>query len=148
MHSYIGIASPRGANSLHYLICNMSELFYPKLSYAITGICFNAQNRLGRFAKEKLYGDYIEQELINERIPYVREFPVPKTDDRIDFLIDKTVIVELKSKRYLLKEDYYQTQRYLHLMNLKLALLINFQNRHLKPSRVIRSVAAPLHLDS
>ena len=126
----------------------MSELFYPKLSYAITGICFDAQNQLGRFAKEKFYGDHIEQELINKHIPYVREFPVRKTDDRIDFLIDGTVIVELRSKRYLLKEDYYQTQRYLHLMNLKLALLINFQNRHLKPSRIIRSIKPPPGLNS
>jgi len=122
----------------------MSELLYPKLSYIITGICFNAQNTLGRFAKEKIYGDWIERELLDKKIQFVRECPIPKTDDRIDFLIDKTVIVELKSKRYLLKEDYYQTQRYLHLMNLKLALLVNFQNRHLKPSRILRSIKTPL----
>jgi GxxExxY protein len=122
----------------------MTELFYPELSYIIVGICFNAQNKLGRFAREVQYGDLVEQELKNERISFVREYLIHKTNDRVDFLIDNKIIVELKSKRYILKKDYYQTQRYLHLMNIKLALLVNFQNRHLKPLRIIKSDRAYL----
>jgi GxxExxY protein len=117
----------------------MSELFYPELSYSIVGICFNAQNKLGRFAREAQYGDFIENELTEKHIKFEREFPIPETDDRIDFLIENTIVVELKSKRYILKTDYYQAQRYLHLMSLKLALLVNFQNRHLKPIRIIKN---------
>jgi GxxExxY protein len=117
---------------------DMTELLHPKLSYIITGICFDAQNKLGRFAKERQYANWISQALANKQIPFVCEYRIPRTNDRVDFLIDEKIIVELKSKRYLLKTDYYQTQRYLCLTNLYLALLINFQNRHLKPLRILR----------
>jgi GxxExxY protein len=117
----------------------MSELFYPELSYIITGICFGAQNELGRFVKEKRYGDFIEQKLINKNIKFLRECPVPGTPDRLDFLVENKIIIELKHRRYLLKKDYHQIQRYLHAMNIKLALLVNFQNRYLKPIRIVKN---------
>jgi len=44
----------------------------------------------------------------------------------------------VKAKPLILKNDYYQTQRYLQALNIKLALLINFRNRYLKPIRVIK----------
>ena len=135
MHSYIGVASPPMAAQSIYI---MTELFYPELSYTIVGICFNAQNYIGRFAKEKRYGDFIERELTKKNIMFIRECPIPKTNDRIDFLIDNKIIIELKSKRYILKTDYYQIQKYLHSLDIKLALLINFQNRHLKPIRIVK----------
>ena len=42
---------------------NKPELIYPELSYAINGICFTVQNELGRFAREKQYGDAIATRL-------------------------------------------------------------------------------------
>ena len=57
----------------------------------------------------------------------------------IDFIIDDKIIIELKAKKIILKDDYYQTQRYLHALNKKLALLVNFRNRYLKPIRVINA---------
>jgi GxxExxY protein len=117
----------------------MSELYFPELSYTITGICFNAQNSLGRYQKERQYGNWLENELRLKNIPYIRECPIIGTRDRVDFSVDGKIIVELKSKRYIMMNDYHQTQRYLQLMNIKLALLINFRNRHLKPIRIIRS---------
>ncbi len=62
------------------------KLVYPELSYLVNGICFEAHNTLGRYAKE----------------------------------------------------DYYQAQRYLQASGIKLALLVNFRNRYLKPVRIIR----------
>jgi GxxExxY protein len=121
----------------------MSELYFPELSYLITGICFRAHNSLGRYAKEHQYGNHIEQALSESGVPFIREFPIAGTRDRIDFLIDNKVIVELKSKRYMLKADYFQTQRYLHLADIRLALLINFRNRHLRPIRIIKSERLP-----
>jgi len=115
-----------------------SDLIYPELSYLITGICFQVHNKLGRFCKEIQYADLLEQKLISNKIKYKRECRVNKTRNIIDFLIENKIIIELKAKNVIIKDDYYQTQRYLQATNIKLGLLINFRNRYLKPIRVIR----------
>ena len=114
------------------------KLIYPELSYLITGICFNVHNQLGRFSREKQYCDLIEAKLIELKIPYQREYSVTDTGNRVDFLIDNKIVLEIKAKSLILKEDYYQLQRYLQTVGKKLGLLINFGNRYLKPLRIIR----------
>ena len=114
-------------------------MIYPELSYAITGVCFEAHNKLGRFEKEKRYGNVIEDTFKEKRIPYLREYRINSTGDIVDFLIDDKIILELKAKKLILKDDYYQTQRYLHSLDKKLAMIVNFHNRYLKPIRVINS---------
>lgn len=117
---------------------NNGKLIFPKLSYAVTGICFEIHNSLGRYAREKQYCNALEEKLKDLQIPYIREFIIGKTGNTLDFVVDNKIILEVKAKRVILKEDYYQIQRYLQILNLKLGLLINFRNRYLKPARVIR----------
>jgi len=76
--------------------------------------------------------------LKNLKIPYQRELSKEQDGNRIDFLVDEKIILEIKAKKFVLKEDYYQIQRYLQAFNKKLGLLINFRNRYLKPIRIIR----------
>lgn len=59
--------------------------------------------------------------------------------NKVDFLIDGKVIVELKAKRCITRDDYYQVQRYLRGADLRLGLLVNFRDRYLKPKRVLNS---------
>lgn len=117
---------------------NKGKLIYPELSYLITGICFEVHNQLGRYSREKQYGDLLEEKLKEVKIPYEREFKIAKTGNTVDFFIDNKIILELKAEPLILKEDYYQTQRYLQASNVKLALLVNFRNRYLKPIRVVK----------
>ena len=39
---------------------NMEDLIYEKLTYALNGIYFKVHNKLGRFGRERQYGDAIE----------------------------------------------------------------------------------------
>jgi len=116
----------------------LEKIIFPELSYTITGICFEVHNKLGRYSREKQYGDLLEEKLKEIKIPYKREFRIEKTGNTVDFLLDNKIILELKAKSTILKDDYYQTQRYLQASNIRLALLINFQNRYLKPIRIVK----------
>lgn len=115
-----------------------SKLIHPELSYIITGICFDIHNNLGRFAKEKQYCDLLEEKLKELNIPYKREYKFKDSGNILDFLIDDKIVLEVKSKRLILKEDFYQIQRYLQVLDKKLGLIVNFRNRYLKPVRVVK----------
>ena len=114
------------------------KLIYPELSYAVVGMCFETHNQVGRFAREKQYGDCIEEKLKGAGISYSREYQISKTGNQVDFLIDDKIILEIKVKRLMGKEDFYQLQRYLQFSGKKLGLLVNFRNRYLKPVRIVR----------
>jgi len=48
-------------------------IIFPQLSYLVVGICFDAHNELGRFAREKQYGDFIADKFKKVRINFKRE---------------------------------------------------------------------------
>jgi len=116
----------------------MTKIIYPELSYAITGICFGVHNEKGRFLREKQYGDEIELRLKEKKVPYRREYPIDRAGNIVDFVVDNKVVLEIKAKRLIEKQDFYQVQRYLQTANLKLGLLVNFRNRYLKPVRIVK----------
>ena len=117
---------------------NKEKVIYPELSYAVTGACFYIHNQLGRYAREKQYGDAFEVKLKELKIPYRRELSVGDSGNVVDFLIDDKMVLEFKAKRIITKEDYYQLQRYLQVLGIKLGLLINFRSPYLHPSRIVR----------
>ena len=123
-----------------------NKLIYPELSYRITGILFAAHNELGRFCNEKQYSDSIEGYLRKSKVKYEREKILPPSfkyekegRNKIDFLIDDKIILEIKAKRLLIKDDYYQVKRYLVTFNKKLGLLVNFRDKYIKPRRILNS---------
>ena len=123
-----------------------SNLIYPNLSYDITGILFETHNELGRFCNERQYGDFIEKRLKEEGIKYEREKNLPtsfegegQNRNRIDFVINDKVILELKCKRMIEKNDFYQMKRYLIAYNKKLGILVNFRAKYLQPKRILNS---------
>jgi GxxExxY protein len=113
-------------------------LLYPKLSYEIVGICFKVHNEIGRYGREKQYGDLLERLLMMRSIPYTREYTINQTGNRVDFLIDEKIILELKTTPIITKKHYYQVQRYLQASEIYLGIIVNFQQEYLKPKRVIR----------
>lgn len=114
------------------------RVIFPELSYALVGICFNVHNDLGRYAREKQYGDEIERGLRRAGLAYSRELAVGDTGNIMDFLIQDKIALEIKAKRSIAREDYFQVQRYLQASGAKLGILVNFRDHHLKPLRVVR----------
>lgn len=113
------------------------KLIYPDLSYKIVGILFQVHNELGRFAREKQYCDLIEKIFIEFKIPYIREYVFDASGNRVDFLIDNKIILEVKAERMITKDDYHQIQRYLQSLDKKLGLLVNFHTHYLSPKRIV-----------
>lgn len=69
---------------------------------------------------------------------YQREFVVTGSGNRVDFDIEEKIILEVKAKKAINKNDYYQIQRYLQSCERKLGLLVNFRYEYIKPKRIIR----------
>ncbi|MDO8619877.1 MAG: GxxExxY protein [bacterium] len=114
------------------------ELIHSELSFAVVGLCYDIHNELGRFAKEKQYADGLEEKLKSEDIPSLRELRIGNTNNIADFLVDDKIILELKSKRFLLREDYLQTQRYLQATGVLLGILVNFGGKYVRTHRVVK----------
>ena len=123
-----------------------SKIVFPELSYAITGIIFDVHNNLGRYCNEEQYADAIARTLQEKGMVYEREkVPPPSFDgeakgrNMVDFFIENKVVLELKAKRMLTREDYYQVRRYLGALDFKLGLLINFRDKYVRPRRILNS---------
>ncbi len=71
-------------------------------------------------------------------MPYRRELSLSGTGNRIDFVVFDKILIEIKAKPFLNKDDFAQVQRYLKVMDLKLGLLINFWARSALPHRILR----------
>jgi len=119
----------------------MEKIVYPELSYKITGLLFQVHNQLGRFRKEKYYADLLEVKLKEKGTKYEREKLLPSNNkrsaDKVDFCIENKILIEIKAKKFITKEDYFQMANYLKALNLRLGLIVNFRNTYLKPKRVI-----------
>lgn len=121
------------------------KIVYKELSYKITGVLFEVHNKLGRYCREKQYGDMLETFLREERIDFEREKEIPidkiknQFTNRVDFAINNQLLIDLKAKDIVTKEDFYQMNRYLDASGYKLGFIVNFRNKFLKPIRVIRA---------
>lgn len=123
----------------------MRYIIYKELSYEVNGIAFKVKDEIGRFCRERQYANLFEEKLRRRGVKYNREVSLDKVTDsnvkgnRVDFIIEDKIIVDLKAKKFITKDDYNQMQRYLGCANLKLGLIINFRDSYLKPKRIINS---------
>jgi GxxExxY protein len=121
------------------------KIIYPDLSYEITGILFDVHNEIGQYAREKQYADCLEGKLQEQDINFRRELPIGDSGNRVDFLIENKIILELKAIRIITRKQYVQLQRYLQAARIKLGLLVNFRKKYLRPKRVVRIDNENLH---
>ena len=76
---------------------------------------YEAHNELGRYCNEKQCGDLFENKLELRNIKYKREAVIPESfkgeragRNKVDFIIEDKIIAEIKCKRFIGREEYYQ----------------------------------------
>lgn len=124
-----------------------TRVLHPELSYLITGFCYKIHNELGRYRNEKQYADALETFLKEKKVSYYREKPLlpsfggEKERRSIpDFIVEDKIIVDLKARRFISKDDYYQMKRYLSSYKKELGIIINFREYRLKPKRILNVI--------
>ena len=131
---------PRKRNKL------MPKIIQKDLSYKIMGILFSVQNQLGNRYQEKHYQRAIEIALREENLNFRRELPVDLMFNNkkigkffLDFLIENTVVLEVKTVDRLKPKDFKQILAYLITNNLELGILVNFRTDRLTYKRILNS---------
>lgn len=125
----------------------MSEILHKDLSYKINGILFEIHNKLGSFCNHNQYFEALEIVLKNRGMSYQREIEVPIMLDghaiggnRLDFLIDDKIVLDVKNKKIITKKDYVQMKRYLNAAQKELGMIVNFAEKSIKPARIINKI--------
>ena len=123
------------------------EYLYSEDTYQIILCAMNVSNYFGAGFLESVYQKALESELSECGIPFSAQKPIPvyyKGKDiganfYADIIVDDKIILELKAKERLIKEDETQILNYLKATGIRLGLLINFGNkRRLEWKRFIR----------
>jgi GxxExxY protein len=110
-----------------------------EISYKIRGAIFNVYKAFGPGLFESVYVAALGVELKNQGLNC--EYEVPISVDyqgeqlglgfRIDILVNKKVIIEVKSVENLAEVHHKQILTYLKLTNIKLGILVNFNEENI-----------------
>ena len=108
-------------------------LLYPKESYIIRGIIFDLYKQLGFGHKEVVYQRGLEVKLSKAGFNVNREKQIPVLVDGKkvgvyipDFVVNDSIMIELKASTFITKQDIMQFWQYLRVAPYKLGFLINF----------------------
>ena len=110
------------------------------ISYKIRGAIFNVYNNLGPGLLESVYVAALMYELKKEGLSVKKEVPLPvyyedvKLDIgfRLDILVEKKVIIEVKSVEAIANVHHKQLLTYLKITGMKLGVLVNFNTDIIK----------------
>ena len=111
-----------------------------ELSKIIVNTCFNIHIELGPGLFESVYEEILYYELKNSGLNIERQKEIPviwkelnmRLGFRADLIVENKVIIELKSVETIAPVHQKQLLTYLKLTDLKLGLLINFNERLIK----------------
>jgi GxxExxY protein len=103
-------------------------------------ICFLVHRKYGPGLFESVYEEIFCHEWAKNKIPYLRQHPIPVIHENIkmevgfraDVILDYKVVLEFKSIEALAQVHFKQMTTYLKLANLKLGLLLNFNTVYFK----------------
>jgi len=118
------------------------RLLYEDLTYRIRGACFNIWKEFGGAFKEKVIDRALTEELKSRGLKIENQKPIDiyykgkKIASYVpDKIVNDLVLLEIKCKPFLTKEDERQFWYYLKGSNYKIGLLINFGSKKLEIKR-------------
>ena len=128
------------------MIKNKVNLLYEDESYKIRGVCFRVYNALGGGIKESIIERALTKELISQNmsVEIRKKIDIIYEGEKIgvyipDLIINNKILIELKSKPFLIKEDEKQFWGYLKGLKYELGFLINFGPQRLTIKRFIHT---------
>lgn len=124
----------------------MPEIIFKALSFELNGLFYEIQNKLGNVCSEKQYQDALEFKLKSNNFIHEREkdllFKLKEgniSGNKADFVVVDSVVIDVKAKKYITREDFKQMIRYLRAGNYKLGLIVNFGSSKVQIKRVVNS---------
>ena len=111
-----------------------------KIATLILDACFKIHRKLGPGLFESVYEEILSYELDKMGMKFHRQLPIPVVWDNIkldqgfraDLIVEDKVIIEIKSIESINSVHQKQLLTYLRLTDLKLGLLINFNEALIK----------------
>ena len=110
------------------------------LSRIIVNTCYRIHVELGPGLLESVYEEILFYELKQQGLNILRQHAIPVTWQsikldkgfRADLIVENKVLIELKSVETVMRVHQKQVLTYLRLTDLKLGLLINFNDSLIK----------------
>ena len=119
-----------------------NDFLYKDLTYKIRGACFDVWNKFGGAFKEKIVDRALTIALLNKGLN-VQDQPriniyyegIKVGHYQPDKIVNDLILIELKCKPFITREDKRQFWLYLKASEFKLGLLINFGPKKLEIMR-------------
>ena len=115
-----------------------------KITERIIGIAFDIHKLLGPGFNEKVYAQALKEEFSRNKVKNEKEKNIKVEykdrligEQRIDFLVENEVILELKAVEYIGKIHLAQMLSYLKILDKRIGLILNFANTKLEIKRVV-----------
>lgn len=122
----------------------MVQIIYKDLSYEVMGCLFEVLRELGSGHEEKIYQKALAKEFKEKGLNFKEQVYV-KIDYKgekigayfLDFLIEGTIVLEIKRNPRFSNKDFEQIDKYLKTTGLKLGILASFTRDRVKYKRVL-----------
>jgi GxxExxY protein len=119
---------------VHHKGTKETKAFADRISFDIVGAAINVHRQLGPGLLESAYEACLCRELSLNGLAYERQVALPlhyrgldvDCGYRLDLIIERSVVLEVKSVARVLPIHKAQVLTYLKLLNLHLGLIINF----------------------
>ena len=120
------------------------KVLYADLSYWVMAAVFEVHNLIGPGFTENVYEEALVVELEQQGIPFERQkmINVYYKDRivgtyRVDIVIDRKIVLEIKAVSSLQDVFKQQVLAYLKASGLRLGILVNFGNKRVQSTRIV-----------